>query len=124
MIYHLPLDPTESLESLAQAYSATKCYPSDTLHECEVAKSKSQPSGVGGFGICWEGVFLGQHKVALKCPHSTELDRERKVMVLRQLCQASTYKLFVIRAGDGARNKSLERLAAPQCPPFHWDRHS
>ncbi|KDQ11701.1 hypothetical protein BOTBODRAFT_449467 [Botryobasidium botryosum FD-172 SS1] len=80
MIYHLPLDPTEALGSLAQVYSATKCYPSDVLHECEVAKSKSQPSGVGGFGTCWEGLFLGCHKVALKCTHSTELDKEKKEM--------------------------------------------
>ncbi|KDQ11699.1 hypothetical protein BOTBODRAFT_35132 [Botryobasidium botryosum FD-172 SS1] len=78
MVYHLPEDPTESLESLAQVYSAIKCYPSDILHECEVAKSKSQPSGEGGFGKCWEGLFLGRHKVALKCTHCTALDRERK----------------------------------------------
>ncbi|KDQ11698.1 hypothetical protein BOTBODRAFT_449375 [Botryobasidium botryosum FD-172 SS1] len=80
MIYHLPLDPTEALESLAEAYSATKRYPTDTLLECEVAKTQSQPSEEGGFGKCWEGLFLGRHKVALKCTRTTELDRERKEM--------------------------------------------
>jgi len=38
------------------------------LFEYEVALLKAKASGFGGFADCWEGVFLGRYKVAMKAP--------------------------------------------------------
>ncbi|KDQ13650.1 hypothetical protein BOTBODRAFT_84575, partial [Botryobasidium botryosum FD-172 SS1] len=57
------------------------------INEFEVKRVQSKPSSSGGFGDCWEGVFLGQQRVAMKClrGHGDEdsmkkkLDREVRV---------------------------------------------
>ncbi|KDQ07887.1 hypothetical protein BOTBODRAFT_38446 [Botryobasidium botryosum FD-172 SS1] len=54
---------------LSLLYHVLRCYPADAaLDECEVVLSKDRASKSGGFGDCWEGVFLGSHKVAMKSP--------------------------------------------------------
>ncbi|KDQ07852.1 hypothetical protein BOTBODRAFT_38414 [Botryobasidium botryosum FD-172 SS1] len=73
---------------LSQLYSALNYYPSDpALHECEVTVTKIRASNFGGFADCWEGLFLGRHKVAMKAPRgrfaeeikSRRLAREARV---------------------------------------------
>ncbi|KDQ11694.1 hypothetical protein BOTBODRAFT_35125 [Botryobasidium botryosum FD-172 SS1] len=69
MIYLLPSDPKEHLASLSEYYGYLKTYPTEVLEECEIDLPNEPPSGSGGFGACWQGLFLGNHKVALKCSH-------------------------------------------------------
>lgn len=70
----LALEPPERDEwiaMLAKFYSAYKIYPNEpALQPCEVERSKDEPTGTGGFADCWEGMFLGRHKIAMKCPHA------------------------------------------------------
>ncbi|KDQ07888.1 hypothetical protein BOTBODRAFT_591041 [Botryobasidium botryosum FD-172 SS1] len=57
------------IKRLSQLYDVLRYYPVDAaLDECEVVLSKSRASKSGGFADCWEGVFLGSHKVAMKTP--------------------------------------------------------
>ncbi|KDQ07843.1 hypothetical protein BOTBODRAFT_38411 [Botryobasidium botryosum FD-172 SS1] len=74
------------MAQLSHLYDALQCYPADTvLDECEVALSKSWASKFGGFGDCWEGIFLGSHKVAMKCPRGafTEAGTRRLLREMR-----------------------------------------
>ncbi|KDQ11463.1 hypothetical protein BOTBODRAFT_456001 [Botryobasidium botryosum FD-172 SS1] len=58
---------TSRIAFLSSIYSAHKRYPvGSVLHGCEIAPMKPEKSGEGGFSDCWEGVFLGRHKVAMK----------------------------------------------------------
>jgi len=74
-------------------YSFTTLYSFDPpLDQCEVKVSKSEPSARGGFAECWEGVFLGKYKVAMKRPHLRSGDEgavrkriEREVKVWKGL---------------------------------------
>jgi len=74
-------DRSEYLALLSEMYAVCKFYPSDPiLDEIEVVKSKQERSGYGGFADCWEGMFLGQHKVAMKAPRGRfEDDIERRL---------------------------------------------
>lgn len=57
----------EYLTSLSRLYTRAKSYPAYILYECEVGIDTSKPSVSGGFGDCWQGLFLGKHRVAMKC---------------------------------------------------------
>lgn len=70
MLSSQPSDREMHLSPLSELYSRLKFYPSETLDACEVLLTKAVASAVGGFGECWEGMFLGVHKVAMKCPRS------------------------------------------------------
>ena len=65
-----PSDRETSIAILSVLYPLTQAYPAEMLDPCEVEITKRTPSGAGGFGTCFEGLFLGRHKVALKCSHS------------------------------------------------------
>lgn len=60
----------EGLRELSDLFLYVGFYPPETLDPCEVVRTKTTPSGSGGFSLCWEGLFLGRHKVAMKCSHS------------------------------------------------------
>lgn len=62
-------EQNQSLASLSRLYTLAKSYPAYILYECEVRIDADRPSGSGGFGDCWEGLFLGEHRVAMKCSH-------------------------------------------------------
>ncbi|KDQ09490.1 hypothetical protein BOTBODRAFT_137788 [Botryobasidium botryosum FD-172 SS1] len=53
---------------LSTFYPLIGAYPTSDipLHECEVKLMKTETSGQGGFSDCFEGIFLGCHKVAMK----------------------------------------------------------
>jgi len=87
----LSLQPSEHDHHIAVLYALYSAYvefPSEPLiNEFEVKKIQSKPSSSGGFGDCWEGVFLGQIRVAMKCLRGDgdegsirkKLDRETRV---------------------------------------------
>lgn len=56
------------LNLLAEMCAVSQSYPFE-LHACEVSKKVGGRSGGGGFSDCWEGLFLGQHTVAMKVLH-------------------------------------------------------
>lgn len=63
------------IESLSKLYSTSKLYPTNPpLTKHEVIQSKDSISGRGGFSDCWEGLFLGRFKVAMKCPRVVPAD--------------------------------------------------
>jgi len=65
-----PCDRDRCIKLLSELYSASASYPSHPpLNGFEVVKTKAVPSGAGAFGECYEGLFLGRHKVAMKCCH-------------------------------------------------------
>lgn len=67
MLTSKPLGRQTALNQLSELYSVCQYYPSQELDPCEVFKTNNYPWGEGGFGECWEGMFLGQHPVAMKC---------------------------------------------------------
>ncbi|KDQ14108.1 hypothetical protein BOTBODRAFT_110477 [Botryobasidium botryosum FD-172 SS1] len=76
------------IKPLSQLYDVLRCYPIDTaLDGCEVALSESRVFNSGGFADCWQGLFLGRYKVAMKTPRgrfeeevrTRRLEREAKV---------------------------------------------
>lgn len=60
-------EQNQYLTSLSRLYTRAKSYPAYILYECEIGINTSQPSASGGFGDCWQGLFLGEHRVAMKC---------------------------------------------------------
>jgi len=69
MLMSQPPNRDDLISQLSRLYTLHGYYHSEKLDPCEVALTKSQPSGLGGHGACWEGLFLNRHKVALKCSH-------------------------------------------------------
>ncbi|KDQ10452.1 hypothetical protein BOTBODRAFT_36149 [Botryobasidium botryosum FD-172 SS1] len=66
-----PLTRKTFLAFLSKFYNATKIYPSDaTLDEYEIDLMEDERPRQGGFSDCYEGVFLGHHRVAMKALRS------------------------------------------------------
>jgi len=74
-------------ELLYQLYSIYTLYPFDPmLHEHEITRTMKQtPSGSGGFADCWEGIFLGKLKVAMKTPRSGLADQVSMRRLMREM---------------------------------------
>ncbi|KDQ14167.1 hypothetical protein BOTBODRAFT_32952 [Botryobasidium botryosum FD-172 SS1] len=84
----LPLSPgaTELLELLSHLYSLTGHYPSIVLDRHEISLApRGAPAGEGGFGECWEGIFLGNRYVAMKCTHGFVLPETAMRRTLREM---------------------------------------
>ncbi|KDQ09403.1 hypothetical protein BOTBODRAFT_137720 [Botryobasidium botryosum FD-172 SS1] len=67
---------------LSTFYPLLKSHPSDTpLHECEISLIKTEKCNEGGFSDCFEGIFLGCQKVAMKAlrAHLKEEVMERRM---------------------------------------------
>lgn len=69
-------DRQEYLGLLSRSYTLLGSYPAESLDKCEVALVEAQPTASGGYGECWKGLFLGNHKVAMKCSLSYIPDEE------------------------------------------------
>ena len=55
------------VDFLSELYSGRQIYPSDpNIDECEIKIVETGTVCHGGFANCREGLFLGQHKVAMK----------------------------------------------------------
>lgn len=79
-----PADPSKHqqyIDLLAELYDISKFY-SDDIYEDEVTKPNRDASRFGGFSDCWEGFFLGRHKVALKAPQA-----HLPVEVIERVCR-------------------------------------
>ncbi|KDQ19478.1 hypothetical protein BOTBODRAFT_126335 [Botryobasidium botryosum FD-172 SS1] len=77
-----PFLKSACLAFLSSFYSLLESYPPDLpLHECEISLVKEEKCGEGGFSDCFEGVFLGRHKVAMKVlrAYLDEEDMERRM---------------------------------------------
>ncbi|KDQ10200.1 hypothetical protein BOTBODRAFT_36475 [Botryobasidium botryosum FD-172 SS1] len=82
------------LDELSYLYDQTKIYPSDpTLYEWEVVKTDEIPIARGGFNNLFRGLFLGRHRVAMKCSrtdrdipdHVASRRAEREMKVWKRL---------------------------------------
>lgn len=95
------IDPFERwryIEGLSKLYSISKDYPSDpALSEYEVIKLKESASGRGGFADCWEGLFLGQHKIAMKGPRVPPTDGG---VALRRVSPVASFLSFCVGQGS------------------------
>lgn len=61
-------DRAEYIDLLSDLYAKINHYPSDPhLYETEVVKLERGAAAAGGFGDCFQGLFLGRHVVAMKC---------------------------------------------------------
>jgi len=50
-----------------------------------VTKTGDVPFGGGGFGDCWAGIFLGRHKVVMKCSRSHIATKTAKIRAEREM---------------------------------------
>jgi len=86
MIASPPIDRDKYLPLLSELYESFRTYPWEpTIHDCEVERKGISPVGMGGFGECWQGVFLGRQKVAMKCSFSYVSDNDARRRAFREM---------------------------------------
>ncbi|KDQ15054.1 hypothetical protein BOTBODRAFT_109220 [Botryobasidium botryosum FD-172 SS1] len=84
MLHPEVLRRNDCIAALAMLYAAYGFYPDDPiLQEYEVVKTSSAPISRSGFGLCWKGLFLGKHKVAVKGLRSHQ-NEERTTKLLER----------------------------------------
>ncbi|KDQ11601.1 hypothetical protein BOTBODRAFT_114301, partial [Botryobasidium botryosum FD-172 SS1] len=81
-----PSETAHHIAVLSKLYSEYQEYPSQPhINELEVKKLRTKPSGSGGFGDCWEGMFLGHLKVAMKCTRGDIDENEARRKLEREM---------------------------------------
>jgi len=84
----LLLQPSEQGDHIAvmyELYDRFKSFPAEPpINQFEAKKIYAEPSGVGGFGECWEGMFLGRYRIAMKRPRPN-IRENQAIRVRRRL---------------------------------------